>query len=358
MAYSPRDSGISLDDFFVRRKLGSCVRDECDAFVQSRYPQSSRPAPFQGYCSYTVIVGDDQIIQFRPPEHIFDIDIATTACRVFGKIVPEVEFLGVAETNELHMYSMRKLEGSSLQDLRAPSALKNTEVVRRQVVRHFAGLQAQSWRFRMTGDKIAKKGTVGSSLQWRIDLMVPRLPDRFKSIAETVQAKLQDIERLPWVVSHGDFIPANVLVCPQTGDITGLLDWAEAEWLPFGVGMYGLEELLGEDVDGRFRYYPEARALRSLFWSDLLSAVPELSQDHNLMQLVRDAQTLGILLWHGIAFDDGSLDRVVEVGVDDREIQRLQAFLLDNSGLSHNLTFWSKSCSSWRNVCHCITRKT
>jgi hypothetical protein len=136
------------------------------------------------------------------------------------------------------------------------------------------------------------------------------------------------------------------MVSPYSGKLIGLLDWAEAEWLPFGVGMYGLEELLGEEnKEGKFVYYPEAKQLRNLFWKELLLLIPELSRDSKTAALVKKAQRLGILLWHGIAFDDGKLDRVVEEGRDDQEIQRLDEFLLHASSRRHFP--WRDTCRSF-----------
>jgi hypothetical protein len=153
---------------------------------------------------------------------------------------------------------------------------------------------------------------------------------RFRRVATSILADIQDIEELPWVFTHGDFLPANIMV-DSSGNLMGLLDWAEADWLPFGTGMYGLEELLGEDDENaQFVYYPEAKQLRSMFWKELMLLIPELA-DPGTATLVGKAQRLGVLLWHGIAFDDGKLDRVVEEGKDDQEIQRLTVFLSHES---------------------------
>ena len=46
------------------------------------------------------------------------------------------------------------------------------------------------------------------------------------------------------------------------------------------------------------------------------------------VELVR---VLDILLWHGLAYDDGKLNRVVCEGRDDEEIQRLDAMRLENA---------------------------
>ncbi|RWA11995.1 hypothetical protein EKO27_g3105 [Xylaria grammica] len=197
------------------------------------------------------------------------------------------------------------------------------------MVRDFAQLQALAWKnARRVEDLLGEKGTVGSSLTLRLELMSASLPVRFRPTASSILGDISEIEALPWVFTHGDFLAANIMVNPYSGKLTGLLDWAEAEWLPFGVGMYGLEELLGEDnLSGRFVYYHEAMQLRNIFWEQLMLLVPELDRASKTVALVKRAQQLGVLLWHGIAFDDGKLNRVVEEGRDDHEIQRLTVFL-------------------------------
>lgn len=353
-----KDSAVSLTSFFARRNLPSGTQDECDAFARAAFPSKTiRSAPFQGYCSYTLIVGDDQIVQFRPQVHGLDVEIVAAAHLIFGDLVPETKLLGSLESVDLQVYHMKKLEGTALSDLRASGSVGPDWSFRRQMVKDFARLQARSWHRRQPKEEVLDKRKVGSSLRWRLDMMQTRLPSRLRKFASRVNWKLQDIENLPWVMSHGDFLPANVLVCPNTGDIRGLLDWAEAEWLPFGIGIYGLEELLGQDVVGRFVYYPEARQLRILFWHELLLHIPELTGQPGLLDTIRHAQILGILLWHGIAFDDGRLDRVVEQGIDDGEIQRLDATLLDSlSGLNvERRRSLSEKWRSWYGQVHNAT---
>ncbi|KAI1738289.1 hypothetical protein F4680DRAFT_425639 [Xylaria scruposa] len=328
MASPSKDSGVSLMPFFDRCKLPATVKDDCDAFVRSRYSGPVRPAPFQGYCSYTLFVGDQIAVQFRPFAHKLDIDLTRTACNIFKHLAPETEYLGQLEETGLYAFSMRKLPGISLADYRALSSKRSG---REQIVRDFAQLQALAWqKARCAEELLDEKRTVGSSLSSRLELMSASLPLRFRRFASSILGDISEIEALPWVFTHGDFLPGNLCINAYSGKLIGLLDWAEAEWLPFGIGMYGLEELLGEDnLDGQFVYYPEARRLRHMFWKQLMLLIPELARDSKKVSLTMKAQKLGILLWHGIAFDDGNLNRVVEEGHanDDREIQRLAVFL-------------------------------
>ncbi|KAK8056651.1 hypothetical protein PG993_001878 [Apiospora rasikravindrae] len=333
MTTNPRDSGVSLSSFFTRCHLPIDARERCDDFVTARFPGlGTGPAPFQGYCSYTLFVGDAAIVQFRPVEHSIDVEIVREACAVFGTLVPEVKLLGIMpdNNNKLRVYYMRRLTGLSLTDFRE-SLRRQTEAAkahRRQTVRDFAQFHSQAWRHARTRGQVGSKGRVGSSLRWRLGMMATSLPERFQRLVNRLMPALPDIEGLPWTLSHGDFLPSNIMVDPWTGQMSGLLDWAEAEWLPFGVGMYGLEELLGEVQQGQFTYYPEADKLASLFWKELQSQIHELRGNPRQLRAVREAQLFGVLLWHAIAFDDGRLNRVVEEGTDDGEIQRLDAFLL------------------------------
>jgi hypothetical protein len=185
-------------------------------------------------------------------------------------------------------------------------------------------------------------------------MMRDRLAPRFRPVVVDVLRDLERIEALPWVLTHGDVVSDNIMVEGNgghhrgtgwwPGTLRGLLDWAESEYLPFGVGLYGAEELFGQSVpqwDGagqlqsRFAYYPEAGDLRRLFWQELEGAVPPLATDRELRGAVEQARLLGILLWHGFAFDDGKIDRVVQEGRDEGEVQRLDMFLF---GTDHPLT--------------------
>ncbi|KAI5864486.1 hypothetical protein GGS23DRAFT_595218 [Durotheca rogersii] len=331
MAENPKDSDVSLAPVFDRYKLPRGTADNCEAFVRLRFSKPVQPAPSQGYCSYTVYVdGEGTVVQFRPGAHKLDLEISDAACDVFGSLAPETESLGTLEGTGLYAFSMKKMPGVSLANLRAETDLLQAKPRQELIIRDFAHLQAMSWTHAARNKATWEKRTVGSSLRWRLELMANGLPSRFRNTVKSILVDLSEIEALPWTLSHGDFLPSNIMVYPDSGRISGLVDWTEAEFLPFGIGMYGLQELLGEDRNGHYTYYPEAQYLRDLFWDELLSSLPELAMNPKRIALVRKAQTLGVLLWHGIAFDDGKLNRAVEEGKDDVEIERLDAFLLSS----------------------------
>lgn len=328
----------------------------------------------QGYCSYTLSIGSETILQFRPEVHKLDTRITAAAQSIYGGLAPQtklVDVLNIPETCHsdevgdfsrqppvdeavviddgcskthvsLHVYSMARIPGISVAELRASSARSTLPAAelrrqRQDVVSEFARFIAAGWKSaRPASDSAVSslRGRVGGSMRWRLQKMQDHLPARLRAFAGNTLERLDDIESLPWVLTHGDVVPANVMIRDSRGAspgdtaMSGFLDWAEAEYLPFGVGIYGLEALLGEPgCDGRFGYYPEAKELRERFWTKLEAEMPELrlrSGSDGLREKVEAAHVIGVLLWHGIAFDNGRLDRVVdESNPDDAEEVRI-----------------------------------
>lgn len=355
------DRSDPVDAFFARSGLPVSIRTRCWDYVRFRFPNTEvQEAGSQGYCSYTFCVGTDTIVQFRPPAHRLDIDLANSASHVYRTLAPETAYLGsltgvsemtqsypkhetedghtnhtddLAQVPLLHVYSLTRLPGLTLAEFRTSSPREvQTSARRRSLIRDFATFIATGWQHtraqHIRPDSLTR-GKVGDSISWRLELMQTALPVRFAPFVESVIDALPYIEALPWTLTHGDIVPSNVMVDATTPGqlrLCGLLDWAEAEYLPFGVGLYGAEELLGvKATNGGFRYFHDADALRELLWSELFAKIPEL-RNQRLRHLVRLAENLGMLLWHGIAFDNGKLDRVVEEGKDDEEIARLDLF--------------------------------
>lgn len=382
-------SQSSLDDdvssFFERCGLPRDTRSRCWDLVQRIFPdgdiEESQP---QGYCSYTLCVGRDTIVQFRPTVHKLDTRVAAAAEHIYGSLAPRTKLLEVVQLREphepedvgghshqqpvdeaiviedgcymshtsLHVYSLARIPGLSLAELRASwtqSWLPAAELQRQRedVISEFARFIAIGWKSaRPASDPAVSslRGRVGGSIRWRLHEMRAHLPQRFQPTVRDILERLDDIECLPWVLTHGDVVPANMMVRrPQgasAGEIalSGFLDWAEAEYLPFGVGIYGLEALLGEPAcDGRFSYYSKAGELREYFWQRLETEVPELrlrAGSEGFRKNVEAAHALGVLLWHGIAFDNGRLDRVVnEWKIEDaEEVRILDLFITRNDG--------------------------
>lgn len=316
----------SIVDFFLRSGLTSQTKHECLKLVEQLYPgKLVSVASCQGYCSFTVFVSHDAVVQFRPSKYRLDLQLATTAKNVFGTFAPETEYVGTLPASDLLMYSMERIAGISFKDFRASRSLIASSTCQRAILcRDLARFLARSWND--TSSQDLPLGIVGKTIKSRLIALASSLPHQFRSAARRVHGNLHRIEALPWVLTHGDIVAGNIMIEPSTGRLTGLVDWAEAERLPFGTCLYGLEDLLGEMTPTGFRYRQDADYLRATFWAELRMLVPELKENHTL-GAVKSARDLGVLIWHGIAFDDGAIDRVVQEGRDIEEIYKLAAFL-------------------------------
>jgi hypothetical protein len=322
----------------------------------------------QGYCSFTLIVhpwdskldssnteqqenGIDAgagtlIVQFRPLQHALSLDITDTATKVYPDLAPRTFRFPQDKAGHLVGYVMRKLPGKPLSLLQPQTWAPDTEIRRKQVtlIKDFAASLAQNWHSTLEALHSVRAdspvstppsnmlsnctGKVGQVIIPKLNLLARNLPDAaLRQRAQTVLEKIQSInaDSYPVVLTHGDLIPSNILVHEHTWRVTGLVDWAEAEYLPFGTCLYGLEHLLGYMPSAsQFVYYGSASRLRELFWECLWEAVPELKARRDEVMTMRD---LGVLLWHGFAWDEGKIDRVVDERRDESEVVRLRAFL-------------------------------
>ncbi|UNI14228.1 hypothetical protein JDV02_000880 [Purpureocillium takamizusanense] len=333
--------------FFRRNGLCPSTVEACDASARRLFPAAIiKRSPNQGYCSYTLFVSTDRLLQFRPEPHRLNMDICSDARAVFGALVPMTAHIGSlqgiammgAAAPRLHVYLQERLPGVSLAHMK-----EQTREQRKRLIEDLADVFVSSFLYRRPSEELLPvlRGRVGASLAWRLRLLQGLRDD--EPLAQHISAvtqHLDNIAALPWCLTHGDLMPSNVLVDPASGRLTGLVDWAEGEWLPLGLGLYGLEELLGADVAGRgFEYFDDHEELRRRFWNRF-ATLGGCSRggggggDGRRRRLVLGGEEsvamsrrLGILLWRGIAFDDGRIDRVVEPGRDDNEIHKLRLFL-------------------------------
>jgi hypothetical protein len=368
---------MTSTNFWSRFGLGEDDREICLCAVRARYEGCAvEEIAEQGYCSCTLLITpsndidstttsyaftdieangvkgqDGFIVQLRPAPHALDLDIVRTASTTYSALAPVIRALDLVLPGRIHAYGMQKLPGTLLSRLLPRERTLNpwTYAKLERLITSFARMNAQGWQsspkltptmrasragpsMYSTPNMLSKcPSKVGSTIVHRLEKLAAELPDA--DLRERADETLRAVQRMtdyPVVLNHGDLIPSNILIDMKTWEITGLVDWAEAEYLPFGTCFYGLEHVLGyltspsADITLTFVYFNDAARLRELFWMRLFDAVPELHDREKEVKAMRD---LGVLLWHGIAWDDGAINRVVKERDDAEELAKLRAFL-------------------------------
>lgn len=127
------------------------------------------------------------------------------------------------------------------------------------------------------------------------------------------------------VLTHGDLNGMNVLVDPANGEITGVVDWAEASFQPFGFALYALDNPLGSIGPDGWEYFDNAGYLRNEFWGTFKKLVGGLSESR--MQSIQLARLAGLLIRYGTAYNRGFGRMVGVLDPSDASLRYLDALL-------------------------------
>lgn len=340
--------------------------------VRERYPGwEVREFEEQGGCSLTFLVRPREevcssadcrtafIVQIRPEQYSLNLGIARAVKRLYPTLAPSIRCLDFDPTQQICGYEMDLLPGIPVSRIMHYGRKGEPSLVnkRERLIESFAAFIARAWHFsgsprstdrlkradspmEDTSDMLSQcTGKVGSSIIYRLEKLAAELPEQWlREKAKLTLCRIRALNDWPVVLNHGDLIPSNILVDQDTWDITGVVDWIEAEHLPFATCLYGLEHLLGHlttipksyqntsSLSGLtvWIYYDKAPQLRRLFWDCMWRQIPEIKSRMEDIITIRD---LGVLLWHGIAWDDGAIDRVVNEKDDAEELAKLRAFL-------------------------------
>ncbi|KAH8194058.1 hypothetical protein TruAng_011773 [Truncatella angustata] len=169
----------------------------------------------------------------------------------------------------VHIYEMENLPGAAYIIARSISTIQPADAVSRQrnTVEDLASFFAQSWNSmrRLDLDNMA---TLLAEFESKCDVLTRSLPPRFTSNLHGVRQSLPSLfsETFPFVLNHGDLCGMNILIGRETGNITGIVDWAEARILPFGFALWGLENILGCMDSTGWYYYDNRREVEDRLW--------------------------------------------------------------------------------------------
>ncbi|KAJ5250700.1 hypothetical protein N7489_001110 [Penicillium chrysogenum] len=312
----------AIDEFF--NSITTVTRQQCDEFAISRAGGVSSALQMQGVCSYTVTAGPNKtkLFQFRDENSTINMANIVIAKAVHPEFVTSCKYLGtMGDSRPVHIYEMEYLPGTAHIMARIP-----LDDMPRQhnTIKDFARFFAQSWNNNLQpcSDTTA---TLLMEFQSSFDLLARNLPSRFAANLERVREELPSLFKvLPFVLSHGDLNMMNLLVNPKTGNITGIVDWAEARILPFGFALYGLEHLLGWMDSEGWHYYDHYCELESLFWQTFREEAHNFSDAD--LYLISAARMAGFFYHYGFNFDTKGEIQSVRMDRPDGSLAYLDAF--------------------------------
>ncbi|KAJ5710179.1 hypothetical protein N7493_009771 [Penicillium malachiteum] len=268
----------------------------------------------QGVCSYTVVAGPGQskIVQFRDENSAIDTNRLILAKTVHPEFVATCKDLGlIGDQRPLYVYVMNNCQGL-LTSWRHPLIFEGS-------------FFAQSWN---NNQHPCSKDTAEwlTEFQANFDFLVQELPSRFTRAIDLVRKELPSLfsKALPFVLSHRDLNVMNILVNPGTGNITGIVDWAESRVLPFGFALYGLEILLSWMNSEGWHYYDHHRELESPFWQTFREEAQGFSNAD--LHSIRAARMAGLFYQYAFIFDAKGAVKNVLVSESNGSFPYLDAF--------------------------------
>ncbi|KAL7893701.1 hypothetical protein HDV63DRAFT_181173 [Trichoderma sp. SZMC 28014] len=304
----------AINDFFTEKT--SVIRQQCDDFVLSCVGGPVIPVEIQGMFSYTLTAGTDgsKLFQFRVHDSELDMVLLDLAKRVHPQFVAGCKYHGtIGQSRPLHIYEMDKLPGTTYIMARDGSTIQPPAARFRQsnTTKDLAKFFAQSWN---NGQQLCPDKTAASLDEFRskLDRLSLSLPSRFATNLDAVRKELPLLfsERLPFVLSHQDLNEMNTLIDPESGCITGIVDWAEARILPFGFSLWAFENLLGYMDSEGWHYYDNRHELEGLFWQTFSAEANSVSNGD--LQLIRVARMAGLFFRYGFAWDGEGVEKVAD----------------------------------------------
>ncbi|KAF3492324.1 uncharacterized protein GIQ15_01841 [Arthroderma uncinatum] len=312
----PRQYDLSAEVTQFFEDHAPATPQQCDAFAINLLGEPVKRVPIQGQFSYTLLAGlEPTIVQFRSPKSQLDPKMTSLAKSVHSKLAAKTKSYGVMADDSLFVYVIERLPGVSYITVSFGIEKQMNTVV--GLARFFAA----SW----IKAQPRPETLLQSNYDRKLEQLSKSMPPYLTLAILTARTELDLLfgSDFRCALCHGDLNEMNLLVDEETGDLTGVIDWAEASIQPFGLSLWGLETLLGfSDKDG-WHYYGASNSLEEAFWTTFHYEVGSISEDDK--KLIDISRRVGVLLRYGFIWINGVERPVTEqTGLDS--LLRLQAF--------------------------------
>ena len=254
---------------------------------------------FQGSASYVVLVssGENQLVaQYRKHNHRLDSQVMETAYECYGDWVPRAK---IYDSKDWQI-SFSPYAGLSY----ALQQNSYTYDERANAVRDYATFAAQSCFKAREPDPCEVQDIRQKLATWATWKLIDDVSHIMKEAYINSSRPLEDFAEtvgclfsLPMVFTHGDVGNGTNILSDASGHITGVIDWSESTWKPFGFGLLGLEIFLGCMGDQGYILVERHEDLCDLFWEAMWENMPSSIKEkrQELEKPVKLAKTVGTL---------------------------------------------------------------
>ncbi|KAJ5948777.1 hypothetical protein N7454_002084 [Penicillium verhagenii] len=298
------DAEDEITDFF---KKTTVTRSECDEYAKKHAGSNVTPVPVQGVCSYTVYAGPrlEFVVQFRLKSLLLKMETMKLANAIYGKLTPQVNFKGeMGEASEdkepLFIYIMDRLPGvSPLDFLRAHNLGANEPEFfgyRKTLMLDIARFFIACWKAPQDVPQVYRT-RLRNQYEKDLKLLLTCLPDRFSPLIQAVLESMSEFFSLPMALLHQDFGEFNILVDETTYGLLGVIDWAEAEILPFGLNLFHHQRMISKiHITQGWSRYDDYRSLEEVFWNTFQK---ETEVSDKTVSIIKMARIMGVFLMVG-----------------------------------------------------------
>ncbi|MCJ1460303.1 hypothetical protein MMC28_010682 [Mycoblastus sanguinarius] len=324
------ESEQKLIDLFFEKKVPAAAKakdknaesisaSQCLAYAQSLMKSDNiMLLDNQGCNSYTLVCPDHRkIIQFRLEE--LDMKSIEDAKQTYGSLVSDITHHDTGFGLPAYTSDIVPGQLHYWQDISKSSFPLEREVA---TVVDLAKLISRASHFpRPVSSYKDSSWTKSASAKFQRLIANTTLrkivPEVYEELA-IISGKLILLETLPPVLTHRDLVSQNMFV-DDTGALTGVIDFDEAEIEAFGMGVFGLYECIFGDMEGGvWAFYdflakdshpPQSvyQVLTKVFWNTFWEhVVPELKRE-DAEEAVWVALEVGIVNRY---FVEGMLDKI------------------------------------------------
>ena len=114
-----------------------------------------------------------------------------------------------------------------------------------------------------------------------------------KEFIKGLLKKVDNLRKLPLCLTHWDINMMNVMVTDEA-DITGLVDWEEMYWMPFGMNTHVISRFAGHNQPGVYKKRKCSESMEIRFWEELFSSAPR--QVGEFLPEIQLAKDIGYVL--------------------------------------------------------------